>query len=117
MVSALYWYRAHYVRAVDGDTVQLDVDMGFRVTRRMTIRLLGVNAPEKVGASRLDGYAAQTYLEQLLEPTRDTGGLMLHSHLDRADKYGDRWLGTLWADSVNVCQRMVEAGHAVPYTP
>jgi micrococcal nuclease len=42
----MYNYNAKVVRWVDGDTVLLDIDLGFFVTRQERIRLARVNAPE-----------------------------------------------------------------------
>ena len=42
----MYNYQAKVVRWVDGDTVLLDIDLGFFVTRQERIRLARVNAPE-----------------------------------------------------------------------
>ena len=41
---------------------------------------------------------------------------------DKADKYGGRWLGEIWALQgdgtwLNVNQEMINSGHAVPYNP
>ena len=42
----MYTYKAHIVRWVDGDTVIVDIDLGFFVTRQERIRLARINAPE-----------------------------------------------------------------------
>jgi endonuclease YncB( thermonuclease family) len=109
----LYWYRADLVHAIDGDTAVVDVDLGFRHRWTIHVRLYGINAPELVGPNRLAGLAAQEHLEELLAMP----GLMLHSHKDKPDKYGDRWLGEFFRDGVSLNERMVEAGHAVRYVP
>lgn len=40
-------YRARFVRVVDGDTFELDVDLGFHVWTRVLVRLQNVNTPER----------------------------------------------------------------------
>ena len=45
-----YRYRAANPRVIDGDTVDCDVDLGFRIRTQMRFRLLGINAPEKTRA-------------------------------------------------------------------
>jgi micrococcal nuclease len=110
-VSHLYVYRAELVRVVDGDTVELHVDLGFKVAQRMTIRLAGLDAPELRARA---GPAARAHLELLLA---GPGALYLKSQKDRADKYGGRWLGELLKEpDVNVNAAMLEAGHGKPYT-
>jgi micrococcal nuclease len=42
----MYNYNAKIVRWIDGDTVLLDIDLGFFVTRQERIRLARINAPE-----------------------------------------------------------------------
>lgn len=42
----MYTYKATVVRWIDGDTVLLDIDLGFNITREERIRLARINAPE-----------------------------------------------------------------------
>lgn len=42
-----YRYRARLYRVIDGDTYELDVDLGFKVSAVITIRLHGYNCPER----------------------------------------------------------------------
>ena len=45
----LYWYRARVVNVVDGDTLDLETDLGFRITFLQRYRLYGVDTPELSG--------------------------------------------------------------------
>lgn len=108
--SCLYTYRAEPVRVVDGDTVELVVDLGFRIGHRMTIRLTGIDAKE---LSQPKGYAARAYLELLLG---GPGELYLKSQKDKPDKYGGRYLGNLIKGDTDINHAMLDAGHATPYT-
>lgn len=54
---SLYTYRATLARVVDGDTVDLDVDCGFKTWRRDRFRLAGIDCPEM---STPEGKAAYT---------------------------------------------------------
>jgi micrococcal nuclease len=104
----MYQYRASVIRVVDGDTLWLDVDLGFDVKRRDSFRLYGINAPE---LSTPEGVAAKVWLEGQL-----AGGIgMVTTHKDQREKYG-RYLATLWVGGVNINEAMVEAGHAAPYS-
>lgn len=57
----MYQYRAKLDEskypqgAYDGDTIDLIIDVGFKITTRQRIRLLWVNAPELRGQSKEDG--------------------------------------------------------------
>ncbi|MCH2110819.1 MAG: DUF1016 N-terminal domain-containing protein [Polyangiaceae bacterium] len=58
-----YLYRASLLSVIDGDTLDLDIDLGFDVRRRLRARLADVNAPE---LSARGGRAARNFLiEQL----------------------------------------------------
>lgn len=111
-----YLYRAQVTRVIDGDTVDVTLDLGFYIElRAQRIRLLGIDAPEVKGETREAGQAAKAFLKDLVEGRwiiirtvkgKDDG--------DRADSFG-RWLGVLYLDGVDVNEAMMAAGHAVPY--
>jgi micrococcal nuclease len=106
----MYEYKAKLIRVVDGDTVCLHVDLGFRLYAELDFRLAGINAPELTGpkADVAAATRAKQYLESLL-----VGQLTITT--DRPDKYG-RWLVTIYVptgESAN--QLMVSSGNAVVY--
>ena len=112
----MYEYRAEVLRWVDGDTVDLMVDLGFTVLMRTRFRLLGVNTPEtNRKASREAGKAAQAFAEELAP---QGSVVLVQSH--KTGKYG-RWLGVVYpmggeGDAlVSVNDALLQAGHAVPY--
>ena len=43
----MYIYQATCTRVVDGDTIDADIDLGFRMLRRERLRLLGIDTPER----------------------------------------------------------------------
>lgn len=107
----MHEYRATLKRVVDGDTVWLRVDLGFRIWAESAFRMLGIDAAERVGtgANPVAAKASAAYLESLLAGKTFT----LRSH--KSDKYG-RWLAVIVLDDgTNVNDAMVLAGHAVPY--
>lgn len=106
----MYDYRATVVRVLDGDTVEAQVDLGFRIVQTMMIRLVGINAPELHGATKAAGDAAKTHLTELVA----NKSIVVHTQLDKTEKYG-RVLGTLIDGDVNVNEKMVADGHAAPY--
>lgn len=108
-----YKYNAKLVRVVDGDTVYLSVDLGFRVEMVLDVRLAGLNAPEIVGASQSQGLATKKELERLLS----LGPLTVFT--TKAEKYG-RWLATITvsppnATPINVNEWLLSHGLAKPY--
>ena len=122
----MYQYAATVACVVDGDTVKLDVDLGFSIRQRMTLRLYGINAPEMVGATKVAGEAAKAFLISLLSNGGEVtpGGvvspawkpLTITTYKDKGDKYG-RILADLYTTGANVPvnQQMIDAGHAVAY--
>jgi micrococcal nuclease len=115
----MYEYKCKLVKVVDGDTVDVDIDLGFDVwLRKQRIRLYGVNAPESRTRDleeKKKGLAAKEYVTNFLD---DEAGLILKTHKDAEGKYG-RILGELWritnyADQ-SLNDYLVEKGHATPY--
>lgn len=106
-MTDFYQYQAKVLRIIDGDTVDLEVDLGFDVFQRMRIRLFGINAPEM---STPEGKVARFRFGQEL-PLGAT--VHLNSIKDKRDKYG-RYLGILVYNGVNMNDWLVEEGLADP---
>ena len=111
----MYQYKIKKItRIVDGDTVDLDIDLGFGITVSHRIRLKGINAPE---TKTLDleeknkGIQARLWLEKELSRS---GEWIIET--TKEDKYG-RMLGTLYlvGDPVTVNERMLNEGIAKPF--
>lgn len=100
-------YPATVVEVVDGDTIKLDLDLGFHISYRSRCRIKGINAPE-MGTP--EGVAAKDYACTLLKP----GDVV--TFMSRClDKYG-RPLGFLILPGMLMADfgtTMLEAGHAV----
>lgn len=115
MPGQLWVFRARPVRAVDGDTIDVIIDAGFRSTRTERLRLLGVNTPELHGASRAAGLAAKAYVEAWLAAA---GGAAwpLVLRTEKSDEFG-RYLGRVWRASDGACLNddLLSSGHAVPF--
>jgi micrococcal nuclease len=94
-MTPAYRYQAKLHRVIDGDTVDLIVDLGFTVKVQTRFRLLDLDTPEIRGPEREEGIAARLFLEELL--TR--GPLTVESH--KTGKYG-RWLAELWIGTLNI---------------
>jgi micrococcal nuclease len=109
----LYLYKMLVMRVIDGDTVELCVDLGFEISRIETFRLAGIDAPEM---STKEGQDAKHFLMDLLDDY--SGSLILDSTKDHKDKYG-RYLATILVTipgKSTINQMMVEGGHAKPYS-
>lgn len=110
----MYEYKATVVRVIDGDTVDLNIDLGLRVHVVERIRLEGLDTPEKnskVAAERVAALAAMTFLQELLK----NPNVMIRTKKDVQEKYG-RYLATIInVDGVNCNEELVKTGHAVAY--
>ena len=89
-----YKYRARLVRCVDGDTADLDVDLGFYLTAKIRCRLTGVNTPER---GRENFKEATDMLEDLIKQQSDEEGYF-YITTGKTGKFG-RWLVVI--DGVN----------------
>lgn len=112
--DCLFMYKAHATRVYDGDTCTVDLDLGFDIFQRHSIRLKGINTPELKGATRIAGLAARDALAGMIEGRE----VIVRTHKDKAEKYG-RYLGTIFVQQgdvlVDVNEYMVRAGHAIPF--
>ncbi len=116
----LYWYRATVIRVVDGDTVDLKIDVGFRCTTEQRCRILLIDAPEMHGETKEAALAAKAHLEELLLGPSMAG--LLRVRTTKTDSFG-RYLADIWRPEqltavnsawVSVSMQMLAAGHAVP---
>ncbi len=123
MPPRLEWaYHAEVLRWVDGDTVILRIDAGFRMSLTDSFRLLGVDTPEKRGRRADPGpaAAAQAFCEALA-PAGSTVPVRTHrdrNNRDRRGKYG-RYLVEIWPVGIgagaSINQRLIISGHARAY--
>ena len=113
----MYEYNFTVVKIIDGDTVDVDLDLGFSVIlKKQRIRLLGINTPESRTRDLVEkkyGLAAKARLRELLT---DSDKLTLKTAIDKKarGKYG-RILGTLYADDTNINETLVSEGLAIEY--
>lgn len=104
-----YKYDATVVRVVDGDTLALRVDLGFHVTTEISVRVLGINAPELKTA---EGRAVRDYVKGMLSPG---SAVTIQTFRDPGDKYG-RWLAHVDVPGVgDLGDHLISKGMAVPF--
>ncbi len=86
------------------------------ITVTYAVRLLGVNSPEKTGATKVAGLAARDYTQGWFERYDEPGPWPFTLRSEKVEKYG-RFLGTIWSADGDHClnEMIVEAGHAVVY--
>lgn len=109
----MYVYNATVIRWVDGDTVDVDIDLGFDIIlRNQRIRLWGIDAPES-RTRDLDekqrGMAAKAFC---VITVPEGSKIQLKSY--KEGKYG-RILGEIFYNEININTLLIEEGHAVRY--
>lgn len=110
----MYTYTADVIRVIDGDTIKLKIDLGFRTFIEANCRIYGINAPElhsKVSMEKIKAQEAKEWLEQeLIE------GTIVTIESKKLDKYGRPLVHlyyTLGDKIVSIADRLIKKGHAV----
>lgn len=114
----MYKYKVTVNRVVDGDTVDVDIDLGFStILKKQRVRMMGIDTPESRTRDLTEkkfGKASKKHLKSILE-TADSLSLISHDK----GKFG-RILGTILAHhdiaEVDVNEQMIKDNHAVRYT-
>jgi endonuclease YncB( thermonuclease family) len=102
------------VGVVDGDTMNVGVDLGMRIATETAVRVYGINAPE---LSTQAGRDAKLWAIQWFKTHCPDGKFIIDTQKDSTEKYG-RYLATITApDGAVFNTDIVAAGHAVPYFP
>lgn len=111
----MYQYAAKVVRVVDGDTIDIVIDLGFKITTNQRIRLAKINTPETYNVKRdseeyIKGLASKNHVIQRLEANNNE--IKVETDKDTG-KYG-RYIGMIWlADSdISLNDELVEKGFA-----
>lgn len=112
-------YDVTVVKVVDGDTVDVDIDLGFGICLKdERVRIMGIDTPESRTSDRVEklfGKAASKRLKELLQSDAKLITTEDKSGEDMKGKFG-RILGDFRAaDGRLVTDIMIEEGHCVPY--
>jgi len=109
----MYEYKAQLIRVIDGDTLDCRIDLGFSVFVKKRVRLMGIDTWESRTRDleeKKKGLAAKSRLIEMLQA--DAGEFTLISY--GVGKFG-RVLGEIEVTAGNVCDILVEEGHAYAY--
>lgn len=111
-------YDVKILKVVDGDTVDVDIDLGFGIVLTdERVRIMGIDTPESRTSNKVEkvfGLAAKARLKELLGEeailitTEDRKGE------DMKGKFG-RILGDFRVGGKTVTEILIEEGHAVAY--
>jgi len=83
----MYEYNANLVRVYDGDTIWVDIDLGFGIwMKNQAVRLANIDTPEVRGEEKAEGFIARDRVIQILEESDNK--CRLKTTLDDRGKYG-----------------------------
>lgn len=111
----LYVYRAYAMRVIDGDTYELDIDLGFHAHINVHVRLRGVDTPE---LNTTEGKQAKYFVESLmLDSQGDAVPLLVQTYKDHQSF--NRWIADVWVAVEGqwkpLADEIIQAQHGVPY--
>ena len=121
----MYEYNAVVERVVDGDTIDVIIDLGFKTWKKVRVRMEGINTPESRTRDleeKKRGLAAKDRLVEILELNNNKCVL----HVSGVGKFG-RAIASVFVTSlspipddssitlINVNQQLITEGHAVEY--
>lgn len=114
----MYEYNS-YVRAIiDGDTIEVDIDLGFDVTlRKVRVRIDGIDAPEIRGNDMVEkhwGRKSRAFLEKTIPV--GTKLIFVSKEYHPHDSFG-RVIGDFYFGLSTISKIMLNSHHAVPWTP
>ena len=107
----LYWYNAYVTKVYDGDTITVDIDLGFStIVKGMKLRLADIDTPELRGDEREQGLISRDWLrEKVLDKW-----ISVKTVRDKTGKYG-RYLAYIYLDDENLNETMLNEGLAEKY--
>lgn len=102
----MWTYQANVLKVIDGDTIDVSIDLGFSIHFKTRMRMLGVDTAEKITSF---GKVTKSILVTALE------GKMVKVEVSKPDKYG-RYLCRVWLNSdESVNDQMIRKGLAKSY--
>ena len=111
----MYEYKCKVTRVVDGDTVDIDIDLGFGVwLHKERVRIYGIDTPESRTRDKVEkrfGLLAKEFVEQFV---KGSSVILRTQKYDAKGKFG-RILGDIIVDDKSLSETMIQEHHAVAY--
>ena len=112
----MYEYKAKVIKVIDGDTIDLDIILGFNIIMiKQRVRLYNIDTPESRTRDLVEktfGLYAKAFLKQHC-PVDSI--ITIHTHLDKKGKFG-RILGELYVKGININEKLLTEHFGVRYT-
>tara|TARA_B100001094_G_scaffold190016_1_gene184071 strand:- start:1832 stop:2281 length:450 start_codon:yes stop_codon:yes gene_type:complete len=115
-IGAMYRYRAKIIRVIDGDTIDVDLDLGFDVwLRKQRVRLYGIDTPESRTSDAEEKKYGTLSKNKLKDFCKEDSWVTIETHVgDEKGKFG-RILANIWLEETNVNQWLIDNKYAVAY--
>ena len=116
----MYEYRCKVLKVVDGDTADVDIDLGFGIVLTdERVRLMGIDTPESRTSDKVEKVFGNASKSRLKELIGGKSGPILKTQInkdgeDMKGKFG-RILGDFQVGARMVTEILCEEGYAVPY--
>ena len=110
----MYEYKCEVTRVVDGDTIDVILDLGFNVLHKARVRLFGIDTPEsrtRDKDEKVRGKMAAKFLQNAI----DSRDVVIRTELKYSRGKFVRVLGTVVVNEVDINQAMCNAYLAVSY--
>ena len=114
----MYQYKAKILKVLDGDTVDIDLDLGFNIVlANQRVRMSGIDTPESRTTDKIEkalGLEAKAFLKSAIDSAKTV--VIKTEKMDSSEKYG-RILGWVFLDGseTSINEEMIKAGHAWGY--
>jgi len=113
----MFDYKCKLVRVVDGDTIDVNIDLGFSVWHKARVRMLGIDTPESRTRNleeKAMGLASKARLKEMLK------GCQVDLECSKGKGKFGRVLATVWTtdkvgERINVNDQLCVEGYARPY--
>jgi micrococcal nuclease len=111
------YYVKKVSKVVDGDTIDVDIDLGFDISFSSRVRLAGIDTPESRTTDKIEkalGIESKDYLKKAIDAAKTV--VIKTEKMDSSEKYG-RILGWVFLDGskVSVNEQMIADGYAWGY--
>jgi micrococcal nuclease len=111
------YYVKKVTKVVDGDTIDVDIDLGFDISFTSRVRLAGIDTPESRTSDKMEkalGLESKAYLKNAIDNAKSV--VIKTEKMDSSEKYG-RILGWVFLDGakVSINEQMIADGYAWGY--
>ena len=111
------YYVKKVTNVVDGDTIDVEIDLGFSISFSSRVRLAGIDTPESRTSDKAEKVLGLESKEYLKSKIKDAKSVVIKTEkMDSSEKYG-RILGWVYLDGseVSINEQMISEGYAWGY--